>query len=97
MIRSFRHKGLERFFETGAKSGIRPDHARRLQLQLAVLDNAVSISDVPASWKPHQLTGSGPSGSSLDDHWAIWVSANWRLSFVFDATDVYLLDYLDYH
>lgn len=37
MIRHFKHKGLQLFFETGDKSGIRPDHAARLARQLRQL------------------------------------------------------------
>jgi proteic killer suppression protein len=92
VIKSFRHKGLQRFFETGSKAGIRPDHASKLQRQLAVLDNAVGMDDIPASWQPHAL-----KGGELEGHHSIWVSGNWRLSFRFDGTDVHLLDYLDYH
>ena len=40
MIHSFQHKGLEAFFRSGSKAGIRPDHAQRLQLQLGSLDQA---------------------------------------------------------
>lgn len=97
VIRTFRHKGLHRFFESGNKAGIRPDPALKRQKQLAVLDNAVSILDLPAVWKPHLLHGIGPSGQDLEDHWAIWVSGNWRLSFIFVEGDVYELDYLDHH
>ena len=97
MIKSFRHRGLQRFFETGSKAGIRPDHAAKLQRQLAVLDSAEGINDLPVAWKPHPLAGSGPSGSLLAGHYAIWVSGNWRLTFYFDDNDVHLLDYLDYH
>lgn len=97
MIKSFRHKGLERFFVTGSKSGIRPDHAKKLQLQLAVLNSAQSIADLPAGWKPHRLSGHNPSGQDVTGHDAIWVSGNWRLTFEIEGTDVHLLDYLDYH
>jgi proteic killer suppression protein len=97
VIKSFRHKGLETFFTTGKKSGIRPDHANKLQRQLAVLDNAQSINDIPASWRPHALSGASAAGRDVTGHHAIWVSGNWRVVFMFDGTDVYLLDYLDYH
>jgi proteic killer suppression protein len=97
VIKSFRHRGLEKFFLTGSKSGIRPDHANKLQRQLAVLDNAQSLADIPAAWKPHPLSGSGPSGKDVAGHHAIWVTGNWRLTFEFEGTDVHLLDYLDYH
>lgn len=97
MIKSFRHKGLETFFTTGKKSGIRPDHSKKLQKQLAVLDNARSIQDLPPSWKPHALTGTASAGQDVAGHYAIWVTGNWRLTFSFEGSDVHLLDYLDYH
>jgi len=97
VIKSFRHKGLEKFFVTGSKAGIRPDHAERLRRQLAVLDNARSVEDLPPAWKPHRLSGTGPAGGDVADHVSIWVSGNWRLTFRFEADDVHLLDYLDYH
>ncbi|WP_199183349.1 type II toxin-antitoxin system RelE/ParE family toxin [Cryobacterium sp. Y82] len=71
MIKSFRHKGLARFYESGSKAGIRPDHAAKLQRQLAVLDNAVSVDDVPPSWRPHVLHGDGESGRDVHGHYAI--------------------------
>jgi len=40
MIRSFRHKGIEAFFQTGTTAGIQSKHAARLRLQLAMLDKA---------------------------------------------------------
>lgn len=97
VIKSFRHKGLEAFFVTGKKSGIRPDHAQKLQKQLAVLDNAQSIGDVPQSWKPHALSGTSNTGRDVEGHYAIWVSGNWRVTFRFEGNDVHLLDYIDYH
>jgi hypothetical protein len=40
MIKSFAHKGLEKFFLTGSKAGIRADHAKKLARQLAILNVA---------------------------------------------------------
>lgn len=92
MIRSFRHRGIEKFFLTGSKAGIQPKHAERLRLQLFALDNAKSAADMNASgWKLHRLFG------SLADHWAISVSGNWRLTFKFEGEDAVLVDYQDYH
>ncbi|MCL2021127.1 MAG: type II toxin-antitoxin system RelE/ParE family toxin [Betaproteobacteria bacterium] len=92
MIKSFLHKGIQTFFDTGSKAGIRPDHAKRLRMQLAVLDAAVSPSgmDVPG-WKLHRLT------HELSGHWAVTVNGNWRLTFVFEGEDAILVDYQDYH
>jgi len=92
MIKSFRHKGLQRFFETGSLAGIQAAHAARLRLQLIALHNAKKADDlVFPAWHLHLLKG------SLKDHWAISVSGNWRLTFTFDGEDVILVDYCDYH
>ena len=92
MIKSFRHKGLERFFISGSKSGIQPLHAKRLRLQLAKLDSAKTADDMNLpGWKLHSLKG------NLDDHWAVWVDQNWRITFTFDGEDAVLVDYQHYH
>jgi hypothetical protein len=43
VIKSFKHKGLKRYYETGSKSGIQAKHAARLRLQMAALDTAQVI------------------------------------------------------
>jgi proteic killer suppression protein len=92
MIRTFRHKGLQRFFETGSKAGIQAAHATKLRLQLAALDQALRPEDLSApSWGLHPLKG------ELKDHWAITVNGNWRMIFMFDGADAILVDYLDDH
>ena len=92
MLRSFRHKGLERFFRTGSKAGIQPAHAQRLRLQLARLDGAQTPGDMNLpGWKCHALKG------DLSGHWAVWVDKNWRLTFAFESEDAVLVDYRDYH
>ena len=92
MIRSFRHKGIETFFRTGKTSGIQAKHARRLRLQLATLNRASGPRDMAApAWKLHPLHG------KLAEHWAVWVSGNWRLTFTFKDGDAVLVDYQDYH
>ena len=92
MIRSFRHRGIERFFRSGSKAAIQAKHADKLRLQLFALDNAKSPKDMSApGWKLHRLKG------DLADHWAITVSGNWRLTFAFEGEDAVLVDYQDYH
>lgn len=92
MIKSFRHKGLQRFFETGSKSGIQAAHAKKLRLQLGAIDSAVKPQDLSApSWALHALKG------DLAGHWAITVSGNWRLIFAFHGKNAILVDYRDYH
>ncbi len=92
MIKSFRHKGLQRFFEKGSKSGIQAQHERRLRLMLSRLDDVTKPLDMDApGWKLHPLEG------NLKGHWAVWVDGNWRLTFAFDGTDAILVNYQDYH
>ena len=92
MIKGFRHKGLQRFFEKGSRSGIQSQHAPRLRLMLSRLDDATSASDMNApGWRLHPLKG------ELKGHWAVWVDGNWRLIFAFEGNDAILVDYRDYH
>lgn len=92
MIKSFQHKGLQAFFETGSKAGIQAQHAPRLKLQLATLEIATNPNDMAlANWRLHPLKG------SLQNHWAVWVDKNWRLTFTFEGMDAVLVDYQDYH
>jgi toxin HigB-1 len=92
VIKSFRHKGLERFFRTGSKAGIQPRHQNRIRLQLGRLDAAKSAEDMNLpGWQLHALTG------DLKGHWSVWVNGNWRLTFTFEGSDTVLVDYQDYH
>jgi len=92
MIKSFRHKGLQRYFETGSKAGIQAAHAARLRLQLTALHQATKPEDMAApAWALHALKG------DLKGHWAITVNGNWRMVFTFDGADAVLVDYRDYH
>lgn len=92
MIRTFIHKGLERFFRTGSKAGIAPAHAARLRLQLARLDGAMGPHDMDLpGWRLHPLHG------ELHGHWAVRVDRNWRLTFRFEGVDAVLVNYQDYH
>ncbi len=92
MIKSFRHKGVQKFFETGSKAGIQPKHAARLNLQLTQLNVALTAEEMNlAGWDWHPLKG------DMAGHWAVSVNGNWRLTFAFEGGDVVLVDYMDYH
>ena len=92
MIRSFRHKGLERFFITGSKKGILPEHAEKIGRILDRLDASVSPADMNLpGYKLHTLKGQNVGT------WAVTVNANWRITFEFNGQDVVVVDYRDYH
>ncbi|QND52984.1 Killer protein [Phyllobacterium sp. 628] len=92
MIRSFRHKGLKLFYESGSTRGINAAHSKRLSRMLAFLDRATGPDDMNIpGWRLHILHG------ELQGFWSITVNGNWRLIFQFINNDVELVDYLDYH
>ena len=92
MIRGFRHKGLARFFETGSKSGIQPQHAERLRLILGHMSASTALKDMG-------LPGLGlhPLKGDRKGTWAVKVSGNWRVTFAFTGKDADHVDYEDYH
>lgn len=92
MIKSFEHKGLQAFFETGSKAGIQPHHATKLARLLARLHVAkgAEYMNLPG-WRLHPLVG------RLEGHYSVSVNGNWRLTFRFDGADAVLVDYQDYH
>jgi proteic killer suppression protein len=92
MIKSFRHKGLQRYYETGNKSGILAIHATKLRLILGRLDASQTPQDMNLpGLRLHQLTG------NFAGFYAVDVSGNWRVLFRLDGYDIYDVDYLDYH
>jgi toxin HigB-1 len=92
VIQGFRHRGLERFFLTGAKSGIRSDHADRLRLVLGRLAAATAPRDMDLpGLRLHPLKG------KLKGRWSVSISGNWRVTFAFSGKDIVDVDYEDYH
>jgi proteic killer suppression protein len=91
MIRRFRHRGLERFFQSGDTSGINTQHAARLRRLLTSLNSSTGPAGVNLpGYRLHRLRG------DRRGQWAVSVSGNWRLVFEFEgegATDVDLVDY----
>jgi proteic killer suppression protein len=92
VIKSFKHKGLKRFFETGSVSGIDPAHRQKIRLRLTALDTATTIDDMDVpGFRLHPLKG------EKRGLWAIDVSKNWRITFEFNDGDAYVVNYEDYH
>jgi len=92
MIQSFSHKGLEDFFYDGTKKGIQPKHAGKREEILDRLNQARETRDM-------NFPGSGlhlllPKQES---RWAVKVSGNWRITFVFREGHAFGVNYEDYH
>jgi proteic killer suppression protein len=92
MIKSFRHRGLEKFFSTGSKAGIQAQHAKRLRIILGRLHASTNPLDMNLpGLRLHELTG------NRKGTWSVTVSGNWRITFQFQGEDAEIVDYEDYH
>lgn len=92
MIKSFKHKGLKKFFEQGITTGIIPEHVQKTRLILGYIDRAKNVDDLNLpGFRLHKLKG------NRQDIWLITVRANWRITFILENGNAYILDYEDYH
>jgi toxin HigB-1 len=92
MIKSFKHKGLKKLFETGKTSGVNPQHAERLRKILALLETSETIDDMDLpGLNLHNLKG------ERKDTLAVMVSGNWRVTFKIRNGDILDANYEDYH
>ena len=92
MIRSFRHRGLNRLYERDDPSRVAANLAERIALALADLDDASIPRDIDLpGYRLHRLKG------QMRGLWSISVSDNWRITFRFEDGDVYDVDLVDYH
>lgn len=92
MIKTWKHKGLRLFFQTGCISGIQAKHQIKLKIILQLLDAAVQPEDLDLpGMRFHCLKG------TLKNHFSVTVNSNWRVIFSFEGTNAILVDYLDYH
>jgi proteic killer suppression protein len=92
MIKSFKHGGLEKFFLTGGKRGINPEHCKKLAIVLDLLDAASNAADM-------NFPGAGlhKLEPRQENRWSVKVSGNWRITFKFTERDASEVDYIDYH
>lgn len=92
MIKTFRHRGLERFFTKGDYRGIPAQFAPRIERLLDRLDAVTAPADMHLpGYKFHELKGDRKGTFS------IVVSGNWRLTFRFEGEDAINIDLEDYH
>jgi proteic killer suppression protein len=92
VIRSFKHKGLRRFAETGDASKLSVQRADRITRMLTRLEVASSPLDMNVpGWRFHELAGDRKGDFSVT------VSGNWRLTFRWSGADAVDVDLEDYH
>jgi proteic killer suppression protein len=92
MIRSFKHKGLNRYFERSEAKGLQAAHVARIGRILDLLDAAACPEDLEIpGLSLHPLKG------DQKGRWSVSVSGNWRITFAFDDGEVVEIDLEDYH
>ena len=76
MIKSFRHKGLERLFVAADARGLTSAHVPKLSRLLNAIDHAERVVDLDVpGWYLHRLKG------DMKHLYSLRVSGNWRLTF----------------
>ncbi|MCL5743252.1 MAG: type II toxin-antitoxin system RelE/ParE family toxin [Acidobacteria bacterium] len=92
MIRSLRHRGLKRLFESGDASRLNPALLNRIQDILTLLDAAGTLAELNLpGYRLHPLKG------DWKGFWSITVSGNWRVVFRFEDGNALDVDLVDYH
>lgn len=75
-IKSFKHKGLRKFFESGVKSGIQAAHADKIRRILDRLDSATEVKDMNAPGYDFH-----PLKKELTGFYSVHVNGNWTIIF----------------
>ncbi|MCF8148307.1 MAG: type II toxin-antitoxin system RelE/ParE family toxin [Sulfuritalea sp.] len=92
MISTFKHKGLELFFTKGSYKGVPAQHGSRIERVLDRLDAAREAKDMDLpGYKFHALKG------DRKGEFAVSVSGNWPITFVFEGQDAVNVNLEDYH
>ncbi|ECK6788153.1 Killer protein [Salmonella enterica] len=92
MIRSFKHKGLERLWVLGDEKAFNKQDIERIKIRLSYIHRARSIEDINIpGFKLHELKG------NRKGVYSITVRSNYRITFKFNDGDAYILNYEDYH
>ena len=92
MIRSFRHRGLERFWTRSDASRLRPDWTPKVNRLLRALQAARRPEDLAVPGTGFHALRGNPRG-----RYAMTVSRNWRMTFGWDGEDAVDIDLEDYH
>jgi len=92
MIRSFRSRVLKRFWEKSDPRGLNPQHVRKVELILEMLEDAASPDEMNVVRLDfHKLSGESPP------RWSVHVNGNWCITFSFEGEDAVAVDFEDYH
>ncbi len=91
-IKTFKHKGLEKLFDSGSKAGIQAAHADRIKRILDRLNAATELQDMNApGYDFHPLKG------ELKGFYSVHVNGNWTIIFRFENGEANGVNLVDYH
>lgn len=91
MIRSFRHKGLERYFVEDDSRGIRPDLAERCRKRLTFLHRSLRPEALNIQgWRFHKLHGKPV-------RYSVHVNGPWCITFEWEGGNAWEVDLEQYH
>jgi proteic killer suppression protein len=92
MIKSFRHRGLKRYYEKDDPRYLPPALIGRIGKILGLMEGADSLDGINLpSLRLHKLTG------DLKGHWSVSLTGNWRIIFTFEDGEFHNLELIDYH
>lgn len=92
-IKSFKHKGLKKFYVNDDISGLNPNHVKKIGNALDAIDASHHPKDLKAIYQDRfsEKKGSGEGVYSIE------INGNWRITFQIENEGAVLLDYRDYH
>ena len=92
MIKSFKHKGLGRFFQHDDRSGLNAQHCDRIGRLLDAMDEA-EMPEEP------NIAGFGFDGltENRQGQYSLKVSGSWRITFKFEGGHALEVNLEDYH
>ncbi len=92
MIVSISHKGLKLLWTKNDATRLPQNQVKKIRNILVLLNGAAKAEDMNFPGADlHPLKG------ELRGFWSVTVSGNYRIIFLIENGDAYLVDYLDYH
>jgi len=93
MIKTIKHKGLRKLWEKDDASALPAQQVDKIRRILETLDTMKTLDILKAipGYRFHSLTG------NLKGHYSVTVTGNYRITFMYEDQDVYVVDYQDYH
>ena len=96
-IKSFKHKGLKKFFYDGDTAGIQGNHLQKVGYILDVIDASHHPKDLKSIYGNKFAEKKGSGAGAGAGVYSLEVNGNWRITFQIHDDGAVLVDYRDYH